>query len=1298
MDISEKNSGALNSLKEDLEKEEAAKKKTHILKKIPKNPAKEYPLLEGNVFKRNSEGQLEKLSRNSEGLLEKKIKGASDEMFRQITRDASIEDNLSEGLKDKKDFVKKFKMIDNRRIWVYERSKNNINNIKDDVIFNTKYVLDEEGIKAMKELEKELTDPFAKIVYEKMADLNKQILLDHLVDNQISPDKSETVILDYISGANFYTVCFSDNGYLMQLADKNNKEDKENTLYNIISPDGKIVNQDLNYRSAYDKLEEQSASYQAKLKEEFLNNSLSTDLKLNDQIARKEPLVVMTDKEYINAYNQAHGLRVGLINGRTHADNGDPVIKSLNEAGNNAFLKIVDYVKNTDFKKEELIFTEQFSILTPEQKEIILNIYKEKELTTEPIKDILNEPTISSLDNPSIIFDKQIVEYANEMGVKLEDLDKNPEFISLNVASQKFILEVLNRSSLAKIKVEAAHNFKNEKDQKKWYQLGFAFNQNFHKKKHEILIAKEIHEKGLEGYGETEFSWLTNVVKSGPEINVDEEGAVVVSYLRPEEGDDKERQDLIANYNRDAYDVAGISPDDKEYDSWVRFLNESRENLLKSSKNIEDGIQLVSKLVEAEKQLKLHQFLKGEYKTEKIIRDMVNNSLNGWDETKMLIGGQKDKVAYAGIGMVARTLLRSDDVIGLIGKGFTYAVGPAVAFAIGGYRANVRAAKSLDENAALAKLGVKDDSAMAENLNLAVGKVESDGKVINLGLADKLESLIDKYNLLKNKIDQIEKDGGEVDGDLLVDRNKIKERLSQRIDFTTQKMEDGLVSLGDPKDRTINYYKLLSSLENAKTTIFTDLDILNYKVKNIEVDNRTTSLTRSKGDIDLEKLNKISIENRLASFLDYNEEKRQSAEFKYLMTETAKGAVLGASFAAAGSWIFEQTGLGDWTSAKLSNASKFLHVNQALDSLHVSQTLKTIAEDAKNISHSAWEGTKNLFSGSNDETITSDASAKILNIPKVEILETKTPDDVVTQETELEIPSKPEVYSDEIKNGGSVWKSTRDIFKNNPENFGYKGDVDDYEAINHWSEVKTANVFHNSGEIKNLVYEGNKVTLIPDGDNFKIEIEEGTGLAPQHLEVVETEIPQAEIADEPIVNHSLEGRSEYIEPIKPNLAASQEEINRFNNLKTEVTKSFQLKNGNFESVGDKLIYKNGDGKVVFDSAGKVVKDIFDASGKSIPKEFVDELKGRTSVERFSLRGGWSKSLSAWNKLSLTDKSVYESFELKPNDLLKKINELFNVKTDQGISVGDKTFLTDSGRQFNKDFDGVKKLVKFLSRK
>ena len=87
------------------------------------------------------------------------------------------------------------------------------------------------------------------------------------------------------------------------------------------------------------------------------------------------------------------------------------------------------------------------------------------------------------------------------------------------------------------------------------------------------------------------------------------------------------------------------------------------------------------------------------------------------------------------------------------------------------------------------------------------------------------------------------------------------------------------------------------------------------------------------------------------------------------------------------------------------------------------------------------------------------------------------------------------------------------------------------------------------------------------------------------------------------------------------------------------------------------------------------------------------------IERFARHGGLDKALVSWKKLSPLDKNVYESLKLEPAKLLKKITELFGVKTDTGVFVGDKNFtLVGSHRSFDKNFEGVKKLAKFLARK
>jgi len=1343
MDINEKDFNTLVALKNNLEQEELEKSKDKSKAENKENRGaalaktkRAGSFSENHVFYRNTAGKLEKISKNSEALLEKKIRGAVNELARQTQRDVSIEDNLSGGLETNPGYVKKLKIIDDKRIWVYERAKNTINTT-DEIVFNQPYVFDEAARQAMNQLEEELVDPFAKNIYSKLSEINKQVLLDYLVDNPVNPDKSEISRLKYASPAYYNTICFSDNGYLMQLINKKKlvkdedlEIDNEAALYSIINPSGKVINQNLDYEAALKILEDESSTYQEQLKEEFLRNkheailrNLASEqssieeedqnkkdeddylenfktsgsdfknLEKNDRIVSARPLVKMTDEEYSILYQKAH---TPTKDAETEYTNTYYEHHAEEKPVNNLELPL-----HEEADKQNPV-VESDNNLEPDLKNDVDNVIQ------KPVNDLnINIPI-------PVNFDQTVLEYAGNMGLKPEELEKNQEFVSLNPAQQEFVLEVLNRSSLNKIKVAAYHNFNDEKASKKWWQVGFALNEKFHKKKHEVLAAKNIHERGLEGYGETELSWIIEVIKNGPEIKIDQDNddEVSVSYLIPEAGDDDNRLELINIYNSDAYYLSQHPSEKNKDNHWADALEASRTNLLESAKDGDDQNNLAARLIEAEKQLKLHQFLTADPNSEKIIENLVNNSLGGWDKFKMIVGGQKDKAQYTGIGAAARLGLRSEVATALIGKGLTYAVGPAVASVMGGVRTYNKASGSLEEKSELAKLGIKDNSKMAENLNSAVS------------LEVKLESLMSRHSLLEDKLNEAVSHD-----EISAAQKELKEldnRLEQRIDYITHKMTNDLVSFGAPNERAINYYKLLNSLENAKSLLFMNVNVLRYNKLSGEIpvaDKKITRLTRSENILDkkddqefLTELHQLSVEDRLASFLGYNEAKRKSAEFKYLMKETGKGAVLGASFAVVGAWIFEHTGLGDWTSAKLNSLVKISHI----ENLQVGQHL-----------HSAWEETKNLFSSDEDASKVEIAANKIASVAgssnlvdhsiatkssilpdshhnqiidskpvvRQSIVETSEPKTLETKIPVVEKSiTKPASYSNEIKseNGksGSLWRSTREIFKNHSQEFGYKGDTSDQSALNRWAETQTANTIHNSSNVEDLVHDGNRVVMSHDGNGYKINVEQGDGLKPGHLnsEIIK-EVPRPKVSQ----NHgqTLTGRSELAAlSRKPALAS-------FKNTPfiKDVPKLLYLKPESFEIKGQNLIYQSSEGRVVLDLTAKTIKEVFDANNKIVPQEFINEFKGRVPIDRFARHGGLDKALISWKKLSPLDKSVYESLKLEPAKLLKRITELFGVKTDNGVFVGDKSFtLTNTHRSFDKNFEGIKKLAKFLARK
>lgn len=95
------------------------------------------------------------------------------------------------------------------------------------------------------------------------------------------------------------------------------------------------------------------------------------------------------------------------------------------------------------------------------------------------------------------------------------------------------------------------------------------------------------------------------------------------------------------------------------------------------------------------------------------------------------------------------------------------------------------------------------------------------------------------------------------------------------------------------------------------------------------------------------------------------------------------------------------------------------------------------------------------------------------------------------------------MWSDEISNEGlragsadSVWRSTREIFRTHAQEMGYQGDLQDANALNHWSALQTNRTLADSGDIADKVFEGNQVILEKSGDAFIVRVDAGSGAEP----------------------------------------------------------------------------------------------------------------------------------------------------------------------------------------------------------
>lgn len=259
----------------------------------------------------NQEAKIEELNN-----LDKKIIGAIAEVSRKAELDQTVEDSLSTGLTSPEFEAASGKIDKKRKVYTSGfkntlklkktgpdlKSTLKLKNVPAEEKNIPTFAFDDEYKKAMKELEEEMTDSFNKLVYSKLAEMNQVILLNDLVDYPLNQDQSKIINSGVVSEGNFNVVAFSDNGYLIQLTNKEEVKTEnsfdiknEKAQYNVIAPNGVILLEKKNYEDALEALDGFSTGYHQSLKEEFNNanpeepsvaveDEKEKDLELDDQI------------------------------------------------------------------------------------------------------------------------------------------------------------------------------------------------------------------------------------------------------------------------------------------------------------------------------------------------------------------------------------------------------------------------------------------------------------------------------------------------------------------------------------------------------------------------------------------------------------------------------------------------------------------------------------------------------------------------------------------------------------------------------------------------------------------------------------------------------------------------------------------------------------------------------------------------------------------------------------------------------------------------------------------------------
>jgi len=357
--------------------------------------------------------------------------------------------------------------------------------------------------------------------------------------------------------------------------------------------------------------------------------------------------------------------------------------------------------------------------------------------------------------------------------------------------------------------------------------------------------------------------------------------------------------------------------------------------------------------------------------------------------------------------------------------------------------------------------------------------------------------------------------------------------LKVRIQFTEEKIESGLVNFGETSALRTKL-DLVQALSEARANLALNAGSLRrkeYELKGEEIIREEKLLNQDENYDHNYERNSRDVEKRFESlfaskYLEFDKTLSEARK-KYIIKKMVQGAGIGASFAIGGMLLRELAGqLGIIDNHGGSHGKT-----------------RTGGQDVE----------KNAGSGQNNADLLQRAAARALTgEANKEVYEPISQSPVEDAST-----NNAKIFSDRISNEGlnggsdSIWRSTREIFKNNAEKLGYEGDANDSEALNKWAETQTANAVHNSGKITDKVFEGNNVLLEKDSNgDFFVKVETGEGLKPGNLSQIEevtnsvAEKTINSLESKPAIEVPIDKQLEC--PVDPNETAAQELVKQYN--------------------------------------------------------------------------------------------------------------------------------------------------------
>mgnify|MGYP001592668531 CR=1 FL=1 len=486
------------------------------------------------------------------------------------------------------------------------------------------------------------------------------------------------------------------------------------------------------------------------------------------------------------------------------------------------------------------------------------------------------------LEYKSLEISDKVLEKAGVLNISKEDLGKINGFKELSTGQQRLALENLSQIALSDIKEGAL-----AKQKESYKKTGFfgkllsGVKKNYNLVKFEREKAKEVTEGGIARHGEN-LKNLVDIIKNGPPLEYNNNGAPEIKFLDPEKFPDKQKA-IIEAFNEAASEFSMI-PEERGF---VTAGKKERNTYLAAKMKYEmatrgamealqkSGLkekEMFSKMNTAESYIRMQQFFNTNRDIEKELYDIKNKNIL----VKIFKNTAGEKAVYMAGGYLARA-----SAIGVFG-----AIGAPLGAAItGGWIAGSRASKELAEREKLARKGVEDKSLQAKNFV----KAEN--------LSGKLEEVL----VIAKNIDDLlvaQPDSPEI--------KKIASSLFARIKYTKEKLDNGLVNFGQETSAMLNRYNLLQKLAEAGVM---------------------AEMIKDGGS-------NLNLEKRLDSFLDLKRKNISKKRRNYIIKKAFQGAGIAASFAFGGYLIRHFA--GEWfgwdkkTEAAIKTSGEIKEVENAV--------------------------------------------------------------------------------------------------------------------------------------------------------------------------------------------------------------------------------------------------------------------------------------------------------------------------------------------------------------------------------